>query len=119
MTLIQEEVPPPRSDDRPALRVDSRVVESDIIRRESVYMKNIGINDMINLLRADNDEIVVDMEQINRVKMMHKQFRDGSKFSFNYNTMLLVASVLAGCGLISNSSATIIASMLVSPIMVR
>jgi uncharacterized hydrophobic protein (TIGR00271 family) len=48
---------------------------------------------------------------------VHDRFADGVEFSFNYNTLLLVASVLAGLGLVSNSSATIIASMLVSPIM--
>ena len=37
--------------------------------------------------------------------------------NFNYNVLLLVASVLAGLGLVSNSNATILASMLVSPIM--
>jgi uncharacterized hydrophobic protein (TIGR00271 family) len=42
---------------------------------------------------------------------------EGVNFSFNFNVLLLVASILAGLGLVSNSSATIIASMLVSPIM--
>jgi uncharacterized membrane protein len=53
------------------------------------------------------------------VLMRHSadRFADGVEFSFNYNTLLLVASILAGLGLVSNSSATIIASMLVSPIM--
>jgi uncharacterized hydrophobic protein (TIGR00271 family) len=48
---------------------------------------------------------------------MHERLREGSVFSFNYNTLLLVASILAGLGLASNSSAMIISSMLVSPIM--
>lgn len=48
---------------------------------------------------------------------MHKKIDEGVNFSFNYNVLLLVASVLAGLGLVSNSSVTIIASMLVSPIM--
>jgi uncharacterized membrane protein len=48
---------------------------------------------------------------------VHDQFADGVEFSFNYNILLLVASILAGLGLVSNSSANIIASMLVSPIM--
>jgi uncharacterized hydrophobic protein (TIGR00271 family) len=42
---------------------------------------------------------------------------EGVNFSFNFNVLLLIASILAGLGLVSNSSATIIASMLVSPIM--
>jgi uncharacterized membrane protein len=57
------------------------------------------------------------MEQVERVRMMHRRFADASEFSFNYNTLLVVASILAGLGLVSNSSTTIIASMLVSPIM--
>jgi uncharacterized membrane protein len=48
---------------------------------------------------------------------VHKKIDEGVNFSFNYNVLLLVASVLAGLGLISNSTVTIIASMLVSPIM--
>jgi uncharacterized hydrophobic protein (TIGR00271 family) len=48
---------------------------------------------------------------------VHDRFSEGAEFSFNYNTLLLVASVLAGFGLVINSSATIIGSMLVSPIM--
>jgi uncharacterized hydrophobic protein (TIGR00271 family) len=48
---------------------------------------------------------------------MHERLREGSVFSFNYNTLLLVASILAGLGLASNSSSIIISSMLVSPIM--
>lgn len=49
--------------------------------------------------------------------LVHDKFLEAAQFSFNYNTLLLVASILAGLGLVSNSSATIIASMLVSPIM--
>jgi uncharacterized hydrophobic protein (TIGR00271 family) len=57
------------------------------------------------------------MEQIERVRMIHEKFAEGCKFSFNYNTLLLTASILAGLGLVSDSSTTVIASMLVSPIM--
>ena len=60
----------------------------------------------------------VSVEQLERVKMMHDRIQDGVDFSFNYNCLLFVASILAGMGLISNSPSTIIASMLVSPIMV-
>jgi uncharacterized hydrophobic protein (TIGR00271 family) len=57
------------------------------------------------------------MEQIERVRMIHEKLAEGCKFSFNYNTLLLTASILAGLGLVSDSSTTVIASMLVSPIM--
>jgi uncharacterized hydrophobic protein (TIGR00271 family) len=48
---------------------------------------------------------------------MHTRMEEGSMFSFNYNVLLLVASVLAGLALVSNSTATVIASMLISPLM--
>jgi uncharacterized hydrophobic protein (TIGR00271 family) len=54
----------------------------------------------------------VDLAQIERIKVVHDRF----VVSFNFNTLILVASVLAALGLVSNSVATIIASMLVSPI---
>lgn len=48
---------------------------------------------------------------------MHENIAEGASFSFNYNVLLLVSSVIAGLGLVSNSNTSIIASMLVSPIM--
>jgi uncharacterized membrane protein len=57
------------------------------------------------------------IEQIERVRKMHEKFSKGSLFSFNYNMLLCVASILAGLGLVSNTITTIIASMLVSLIM--
>jgi len=66
---------------------------------------------------TDQDFMQVTPEQLERVRAMHHKMSSAAKFSFNYNTLLLVASLLAGLGLVSNSSATIIASMLVSPIM--
>ena len=56
----------------------------------------------------------VTQEQIERVRKMHDRFAEAAELSFNYNTLLLVASVLAGLGLAANSNTTLIASMLVS-----
>lgn len=56
----------------------------------------------------------VDHEQIDRVRQIHDRFSEGAQLSFNYNTLLLVASVLAGLGLAADSTTTVIASMLVS-----
>lgn len=39
------------------------------------------------------------------------------QFNFNYYTLLMVACVVAGLGLATNSSTTVISSMLLSPIM--
>ena len=73
--------------------------------------------DIQNIFRDDNQLSTVSAKQIERVRMMHAKFFEGSRPSFNYNMLLFVASCLAGLGLASNNSATIIASMLVSPIM--
>ena len=74
-------------------------------------------NHLREFVRDSLSMSIIDYEQIERVKMMHHRFSEGSKFTFNYNTLLLTASVIAGLGLASNSSTTVIASMLVSPIM--
>lgn len=42
---------------------------------------------------------------------VHESIESGVYFSFNYNTLLLVASVLAGLGLVSDSGTTVIVSM--------
>ena len=78
---------------------------------------NITLRDLKKIIEKDDHFSEVTVEQIERVKLMHDKFMDGAVFNFNYNTLLLVASVIAGLGLVSNSTATIIASMLVSPIM--
>jgi hypothetical protein len=75
------------------------------------------LQDMAKILRRDDCTVQINWEQIERVKYMHERFSQGCLFSFNYNVLLVVASILAALGLVSNSSATIIASMLVSPIM--
>ena len=59
----------------------------------------------------------VTREEIQRVRVIHNRVHEGSIFSFNYNALLLISSIIAALGLGSNSSAIIIASMLVSPLM--
>lgn len=54
---------------------------------------------------------------LNFLFAVHERIEDGANFSFNYNVLLLVSSVIAGLGLVSDNSTAIIASMLVSPIM--
>lgn len=73
--------------------------------------------DLRNVIRDSTRTEIVNYEQIERIKIMHERFADGCKFSFNYNVLLLTASIIAGLGLVSNSTTTVIASMLVSPIM--
>jgi len=63
------------------------------------------------------DNECVTFEDIERVKFMHDRFLHNAQFCFNYTTLLVIASVIAGVGLGSNSSGTVIASMLVSPLM--
>ena len=88
-------------------------VESD----RSKNQQEIRLKDWARIVQLSTRFTEISTEQLERVKQMHDRFSDGAEFSFNYNTLLFVASILAGLGLISNSSATIIASMLVSPIM--
>jgi Domain of unknown function (DUF389) len=92
-------------------------VLAGVYRRGEAKSNPIRTRDIVKIFASDNNFIEVTPEQLERVKMMHEKMEDGTTFSFNYNCLLLVASVLAGLGLVSNSSATIIASMLVSPLM--
>ena len=66
-------------------------------------------------IRPTYDLTEVEIEDIERVKIMHDRFLGDAQFNFNYTTLLVIASVIAGVGLGINSSASIIASMLVSP----
>ena len=76
-----------------------------------------GLKDLLKIVQVSSRFSEVTEEQLERVRTMHDRISSGAEFSFNYNTLLFVASLLAGLGLVGNSSATIIASMLVSPIM--
>ena len=75
--------------------------------------------DIVRIFTADDCDTYLEVtpEELERVKFVHEKMVDGATFSFNYNSSLFVASILAGLGLISNSVATIIASMLVAPLM--
>lgn len=77
----------------------------------------IGTKHLIKIFFGGKEDISITPEQLDRVRKMHKGIRQATRFCFNYNTLLLVASVLAALGLVSNSTATVIASMLVSPLM--
>ena len=92
-------------------------IESD--RAKSVTHSRPQLKDWAKIVQLSGRFSEVSTEQLERVKLMHDRFSEGAEFSFNYNTLLFVASILAGFGLASNSASTIIASMLVSPIMVR
>ena len=48
---------------------------------------------------------------------MHNKIADGVNMDFNYCVLLMVASIVAALGLATNSSTTVISSMLLSPIM--
>ena len=71
------------------------------------------IVDIARLVAEKTKYSEVTAEQVERVRVMHDRFKQGAQFSFNYNTMLFVASILAGLGLAADSSTTVIASMLV------
>lgn len=79
--------------------------------------QKIRAKHIINIFYNKRMMTEVSPEQLHRVRMMHKKIDDESSLSFNFNTLLMVASILAALGLATNSSAVIIASMLVSPMM--
>jgi uncharacterized hydrophobic protein (TIGR00271 family) len=52
-----------------------------------------------------------------RVEQVKEQIHEQAELSFDYVSLLVIASLLAGIGLITDSTVVIVASMLVSPIM--
>ena len=52
-----------------------------------------------------------------RVEQVKEQIYEQACWSFDFIALLVIASILAGVGLITNSTVVIVASMLVSPIM--
>ena len=84
--------------------------------KNRVHGEKMTIGEFLsNFVSPTYDFTEVTIEDIERVKIMHGRFLGDAQFSFNYSTLLIIASVIAGIGLGSNSSASIIASMLVSP----
>ena len=76
--------------DRNSKQSDSLHNEPDTVRRG-----RITLNDLKKIIEHDDQFSEVTVEQIERVKLMHDKFLEGTVFSFNYNTPLLVASVIA------------------------
>ncbi len=105
-----------------AINVQSTLVNSDIVAQKAhdplistSEVRPVRLNDVAMALRRSTLAMEgVTQEQISRVRLMHDTFAEGAEMNFNYNTLLLVASVLAGLGLAAGSTATVIASMLVS-----
>lgn len=105
--------------------LQSTLVSSDVVEQRghdpliaSTEVRPVGLQEVARALRRATLTMEgVTQEQINRVRKMHDTFAEGAEMNFNYNTLLLVASVLAGLGLAAGSTTTVIASMLVSPIM--
>jgi len=81
------------------------------------FMGNVRKKDVENIFRRSKTTGAVSNEQIARIKKMHDKISDGVDFNFNYYCLLMVASVIAGLGLATDSSTTVISSMLLSPIM--
>ena len=59
----------------------------------------------------------VSQEQIARIRAIHHKISEGARWNFNYCSLLIIASVVAGLGLASDSPSTVVSSMLLSPIM--
>ena len=79
--------------------------------------RKINKQDVKAVFRASCTTATVSNEQIARIKKMHSKIEDGIKWNFNYSCLLMVASVVAALGLATDSSTTVISSMLLSPIM--
>jgi hypothetical protein len=113
--------PQPMPDEAAATSSDSNLVidPSIVVVNPANYdtsttrhRTKITLHDLKKVLQKDLNTSEVTIEQIQRVKLMHDKFHEGAVFNFNYNTLLIVASVIAGLGLVSDSTATVIASML-------
>lgn len=93
--------------------------DEHLTRREDETERPEGIRDWALMVRTKlrQDFCETDTEQIERIRVIHDRFVEGAMFSFNYNTLIFVASIVAGLGLMANSAAAVIASMLVSPLM--
>jgi len=79
--------------------------------------RKVEREDVRNIFRASQTTGTVPLEQMRRIKRMHDKIADGVDFNFNYYTLLMIASVVAGLCLATGSSTTVISSMLLSPIM--
>lgn len=79
--------------------------------------RKIHRKDVRQIFKASGTTGTVTMEQILRIKKMHNKISDGVNWDFNYSCLLMVASIVAGLGLATDSSTTVISSMLLSPIM--
>lgn len=85
---------------------------------EDVEPEKITFREFVKqFFKPSYDLTEVTIEDIERVKLMHDRFIGDAQFNFNYSTLLLIASVIAAVGLGSDSTASVIASMLVSPLM--
>ena len=60
---------------------------------------------------------VVSRKQVIRIRKMHDKISEGVNWDFNYGTLLVIACLVSGLGLVTNSSTTVISSMLLSPFM--
>ncbi|KAL7529681.1 hypothetical protein ACHAXR_003090 [Thalassiosira sp. AJA248-18] len=79
--------------------------------------RKINRHDVKQIFRGSTTKGAVSLEQLERIQKMHDKISDGVNWDFNYNCLLVVASVVAGLGLALDSSTTVISSMLLSPIM--
>jgi hypothetical protein len=82
-------------------------VLSVVMTRPSIAFKEAGVKK--NRAYRINDRISIDE--------IHEAIDDGNHLTFDFIAMVAVASVIAGAGLLSDNATTVIASMLVSPLM--
>ncbi len=78
--------------------------------------RKIQKRDVAQIFRPSVTTGRVSREQVIRIRKMHEKISEGVDFNFNYVTLLLIAIIVAGVGLTTDSSTTVVSSMLLSPI---
>ncbi|KAG7336834.1 protein of unknown function DUF389 containing protein [Nitzschia inconspicua] len=93
------------------------MIDAEAQNNDQESDRSVTLRDVVRVFRRSDAFMRVTDEDIERVRTMHDRFLGDCRPSFNYNCLLVIASLIAALGLGSNSVASIIASMLVSPLM--
>lgn len=101
----------------PSRTTDSSGAATDCAMEGISDNHKVGRTDVANIFKASATIETVNTEQIQRIEEMRERIIEGATFNFNYSCLLVIASLVAGMGLISDSSTIVVSSMLLSPIM--
>lgn len=107
---LEEFIRAKEEEERESRRKEETNVESML--REKINPNKAG--EHLKILRNDIRSTIKSRIAVDKVVSL---IQGAAKFSFDFLMLVIVASVLAAVGLLTNSSVIIVASMLVSPIM--